>query len=103
MTQLAAERCIPALYLALVRPAAAGEETLWFDASAIWDRDDEPLRAGQFMRIGWELLIVLEVGERWVCVAPLDDHHPISHDVERMEQVEMGEGWYRLTPTGPEG
>jgi hypothetical protein len=34
-----------------------------------------------------------------VSVAALDDHHPTSLDVERMEQVELGQGWYRLTST----
>jgi hypothetical protein len=99
MTQVAAERRIPALYLALAGPVAPGDETLWFDAPLSWTRDDEPLRPGQYLRIGWELRIILEVGERWVRVSPVDDQYPTSDEGERMEQVELDAGWFQLTPS----
>lgn len=91
---------VPLLLLELAEPVSAGAELLRFKPLLLTSVDMEPLCAGQYLRIGWELRIILEVGERWVRLAPLDDQHPCTDEVERMEQIERAPGWYRLTPSG---
>jgi hypothetical protein len=92
-----AGRRIPELTFALARPVALGEEILQLLQPASWNLDDGPLRAGQFLGIGGELRIVLQVGEHWVRFAPLEDDHPTTDDIVRREQVEQDIGWYWLT------
>jgi hypothetical protein len=55
-----------------------------------------PLRTGQFLDAGGELRIVLEVGERCVRVAPLEDDQNQSEDIWQPRQHELGDGWHRL-------
>jgi hypothetical protein len=73
----------------------AGTEWIYFGAAALPD-GSAPLRAGQFLNIGGELRGVLEVGERCVRVAPLQDSHELSEYVWRPPQQQLGEGSYRL-------
>jgi len=92
---------IPALTLRLAVSAPRGAERLVF---APVDRSSftAPLEAGQFLwvsadREDWkELRIILEVGERYVRVAPLEHHHAAATIVCRPPQLCLAHGHYRL-------
>jgi len=92
---------IPALTLRLVARVPRGAERLVF---APVDRSSftAPLKAGQFLwvsadREDWkELRIILEVGERYVRVAPLEYHHAAATIVCRPPQLRLAHGHYRL-------
>jgi len=92
---------IPVLTLRLVVRAPRGAERLGF---APVDRSPftAPLKAGQFLWVSadreeWkELRIILEVGERYVRVAPLEHQHAAATIVCRPLQVRLAPGHYRF-------
>ncbi len=92
---------IPALTLRLVASAPRGAERLII---APVDRSSfmAPLKAGQFLLVNAdnddrsELRIILEVGERYVRVAPLEHCHAAATIVCRPPQVRLTRGHYRL-------
>jgi len=99
---------IPALTLRLVARAPRGAERLVFapvDRSAF----TAPLKAGQFLwvsadRKDWkELRVILEVGERYVRVAPLEHCHAAATIVCRPPQVRLARGHYQLRVDRPSG
>jgi hypothetical protein len=79
----------------LAHPVAAGAEWVCFEPSFL-PHGCAPLLAGQFINIGGELRIVLDVGERTLRVAALDDSHDRSEYVWRPRQRQVTDGWYRL-------
>jgi len=92
---------IPALTLRLAASVPRGAERLVFvpvDRSSL----TAPLKAGQFLwvsadREDWkELRIILEVGERYVQMAPLEDRHAAATIVCRPPQLRLAHGHYRL-------
>jgi hypothetical protein len=88
-------RVIGPLSFDLARPVRAGDEWVHFQPSMLAE-GGSPLQTGQFLNIGGELRIVLEIGERSVRVAAFEEDHDRSEYVWRPRQLQVTDGWYRL-------
>jgi len=92
---------IPELLLRLAARAPCGAERLIF-APVVRSSFTAALEAGQFLwvsadREDWkELRIILEIGERYVQVVPLEHCHAAATIVCRPPQVRLARGHYRL-------
>jgi hypothetical protein len=80
----------------LARAPRSGDEWIYFESEAFLEDGDTPLLAGQFLNVGGELRIILEVGERVVKVAAIEESHDRTEYVYRPAQLRLGDGWHRL-------
>jgi hypothetical protein len=78
------------------RPISAGDEWIYFESTAFLVDAETLLLKGQFLNVGGELRIMLEVAECAVKVAAVDERHVREDYVYGPAQRQIGEGRYRL-------
>ncbi len=80
----------------LASPLVAGDEWVHLRPAQLPD-GGMPLSRGQFISIGGELRIILEVGERLIRVPELEEPHARDEYVWRPAQTRQGlDDWFRL-------
>jgi hypothetical protein len=80
----------------LAQPVSVGDQWIYVEPAALLKEIEMPLRLDQYINIGSELRIILEVGERVVKGTAVEERRGQTEYLYRPAQKRIGD-WYRLS------